>query len=109
MTLSAIWVLHARTQQKTGQLLVAADLADSEMSRVLTLGYSAVTPSTTSFEQVWEVRGQIIKHAFNCEVEVQSFPLLQLKFIRVIVEYSDGSPTAEPGRYAVDSFLVKPD
>lgn len=105
-TLSAVWVLHARAQQKTGQLLVAADLADNEMNRVLGLGYHAVTSSLGTFSQVWEVRGQRIRHDFEVQTVVVPITLIDVKFIRVVVRYSDGSPTDKPSEYVTDCFIA---
>jgi hypothetical protein len=105
-TLSSVWVLHARTQQKTGQLLVAADLADNEMSRVLSLGYHAIGPSSTTYAQTWTVRDQVIEHEFQCQTIVVPITFIQVKFIRVLVRYSDGSPDGQPAEYVVDSFVA---
>jgi hypothetical protein len=103
-TLSAVWVLHARVQQKTGQLLVAADLADNEMSRVLSLGYHAIGPSTNTYSQTWMVRDQVIRHDFVAQTVVVPITFIQVKFIRVVVRYEDSS--TKRGEYVVDSFIA---
>lgn len=68
--LSSMWIMHARSQRQTGLVLVAADLAELEMTRSLGMGYHGVTPSTGSYTQSWEVRGQMIDHVFTTQVEV---------------------------------------
>ena len=94
--LSGMWVMHARAQRQTGQYLVAADLADLEMSRALGQGYYDIVPSSATYTQEWTVRGQTVKHVYTSKVDVillekESSEDLAMKQIRVTVSYPDGA------------------
>lgn len=106
--LSGIWVMHARAQMQSGLVLVAADLADLEMSRALAAGFHGATSSSATFTQTWEVRGQVIAHRFTSSVEVleltdannQPSPM---KLVRVAVAYGDDPESQQ--RFTLESVL----
>jgi type II secretory pathway pseudopilin PulG len=107
--LSSLWVMHARAQRQSGMMLVAADLADLQMSRALAQGYNSVVPSSDSFTQTWVVRGQTIDHVFSASVEVE--PILDddgnpmgMKLIVVNVTFGDG--TDQPKTFRLESVLA---
>jgi Tfp pilus assembly protein PilV len=107
--LSSLWVMHARVQRQTGMMLVAADLADLQMSRAMSQGYHAVTPSSGTFEQTWTVRGDSVKHVFTSTVEVvelvdEDANPLNMKAVTVVVTYGEG--TDQPRSYRLESVLT---
>ena len=106
--LSGIWVMHARAQRQTGQYLVAADLADMEMSRALAQGYNDIVPSGNTYIQKWTVRGQVIEHVFTCKVDVilletESAEDVPMKQIRVTVSYPEGE--SDKKSYVIESVI----
>ncbi len=109
--LTSVWVMHARAQMKVGQMLVAADLADAEMDRVLAEDYFAVQSSEGSFEQVWEIRGETIVNRYDVEVRVIAFIFLGhdfgVKFIRVDVHYDLADGTDKKAIYRLDTMKVR--
>lgn len=106
--LGSIWVMHARAQAQTGQLLVAGDLADLEMSQALAMGYHSVAPSTGSYTQVWEAYGQQVEHVFGSEVQViqlenSSGTPIPMKLVRVTVTYPQGEHQKS---FSIDSVIA---
>ena len=108
--LSVIWVLHARAQQQTGLLLVAADLADLEMTRALSQGYHGVSDSTGSYTQTWEVRGQQINHVFATQVEVSALEEngvpVNMKLVRVTIRYGSATSPSEQKTHTLEGMLT---
>lgn len=107
--LGGVWVLHARAQNKSSHLLVAADLADQEMSRTLDQGFHDLTPSSAEYTQVWELDGRVIEQEFETQVEVFTMEVsgqpAGLKLVRVTVKYG-GSENEDPKTFSVDGIVT---
>jgi hypothetical protein len=106
--LGGVWVLHARAQQQSSHYLVAADLADQEMSRALALGFNGLAPSDGDFVQVWELEGRTIEQTFQSEVRVFLLEIpdqpTALKLVKVTVSYPDQK--GELKKFTLESIVT---
>lgn len=98
--------MHAKAQRQTGQLIVAADLADQEMDLALAQGFNDIADSSASFSQTWQVKGQAITYHFQSQTTVavieENGNPRPLKLITITVSYPEGS---ESKNYVLRSMI----
>lgn len=115
-TLSSMFAVHARAQMRSGNLLVAADLADLEMERTLALGYHDAHATTGTYTQTWEVRGVPVTHTYTTRVNITviidpTIPvgggyLPGFKVVEVTVEYDDANGSDQKKTHTIKSYMA---
>lgn len=110
--LAAIWVAHARAQQKSANLLMAADLADQAMLTCQAQGFYGLDNSENTITQTWLSQGQTITQTFTIDLDIFNIIAppgqpVQSRLAVVTVSYDGGDPTGIPSKFKLQEVIAR--